>query len=87
MQKGGLLIGKENRINGWWINENPYIESYARSIEKAKEEKREFRVYYCKCCSKSWQTAFSGSARSGLEILYYIDFPTYKLKRKRCPKC
>lgn len=87
MRKGGLLSEKEKKINGWWIVENPYVESYKRSVEKQRDKRGEFDVYHCSACSKTWQKAYSGSIRSGFEILYYRDFPTYKLIRKECSKC
>tara|TARA_R100000808_G_scaffold24806_1_gene58450 strand:- start:3130 stop:3414 length:285 start_codon:yes stop_codon:yes gene_type:complete len=87
MNKGGLLTEKENKINGWWINENPYVESYARSVEKSREHRNEFKVYYCNCCSRSYQIDSSYYAKGGHEVYYYKDFPTYKLKRKICIRC
>tara|TARA_Y100001938_G_C8064218_1_gene419162 strand:- start:793 stop:1053 length:261 start_codon:yes stop_codon:yes gene_type:complete len=86
MQKGGSFSNKENRINGWWINENPYSDSQARANEKARDQRNEFKVYYCKSCSSCYQIDFT-YYKNGYEVLYYKDFPSYRLKRKRCPKC
>ncbi len=42
----------------------------------------EFRVRYCKRCSRCWEW---GLAR--IRLRHYKDFPTYGVKRKTCSKC
>ena len=40
------------------------------------------KLRLCKSCNKVWE--ISGQTK---KYLYYENFPTYKLKRKKCEKC
>ena len=75
--------------NIWWISTNPYIDRYYNRY-KHKQEKDFFKVRYCNMCNNSWESVYNiNSKRDGrnVEIKYYPDFPTYGLKRVRCPSC
>ena len=75
---------REKKINGWWIESNPYAKSQEDALKRQKKLRNAFRVYLCSVCLNVWQSAHTGDFS---EISYYKDFPTYKLKRRECDKC
>ena len=40
------------------------------------------KLHYCESCNKVWELDYHTN-----KYLYYKNFPTYKLQRKRCIKC
>ena len=40
------------------------------------------KLKYCKPCNRVWERDFQSKC-----VLYYQDFPTFKLKREKCKKC
>jgi len=41
-------------------------------------------IYHCNGCNRCWEESWLSSTKT---ITYYVDFPTYKKKKKACSSC
>ena len=46
-------------------------------------------IRFCKSCKQCWEKAkvAGGSGNRRIEYMWYEDFPSYKRKREKCPRC
>ena len=68
-------VDRENYRIGWRGNAN-------------KPHSASNRLKFCELCNRVWEIGYqSGNGRRYRKVLYYEDFPTYKLKRVACKHC
>ena len=84
-RKGKYMINTEQSINGWCIPTDPYDNREYRYKKKNFDRVYGFRVYLCPICLRVYEDAWNYG--TGNQLMYYEDFPTFKLRRIQCTTC
>jgi len=81
---GEIMLGLRDKTDKQYSGSS-YKQSH--TANKYKDSARHLK--YCKECEMVWEFQYGilGSVRSRTRVVYYSDFPTYKLARKHCPSC
>ena len=67
----------------WWLDDDPYSDRFYKY--RKNNEKAFFKVTLCESCKRAHEETYQDGA--GMVTAYYLDFPTYGLKRKTCKEC
>jgi uncharacterized C2H2 Zn-finger protein len=68
-----------------WINWNAQEQNTQNYKAKLKEKRMGSKIFLCPNCSSVFESAHVDGESNRVHI--YEDFPTYKLKRLKCPNC
>ena len=79
-----MNLGKEKKKKAWWLPDYYFKTRNKIAGEINNSSYGDFSVMICPECNNAWEFGFIGKKRSPV---YYDDFPTYKLKKNKCPKC
>tara|TARA_Y100001973_G_C5116650_1_gene290501 strand:+ start:337 stop:708 length:372 start_codon:yes stop_codon:yes gene_type:complete len=66
----------------WWLDEDPYSDRFYKYRNK---ETSNFKVKFCDWCQRAHEEIYQD--KSGMITNYYLDFPSYGLKRVPCKEC
>ena len=79
-----MYLGKKKDKKPWWLPDYYVIPPKKQAGEVNNYNLGRFSVMVCHKCDKAWEYGIIGKRRVPV---YYDDFPTYKLKEIRCPRC
>ena len=66
----------------WWLDDDPYSDRFYKYRNK---DKAYFKVMFCEKCERAHEETYQDG--TGMVTNYYLDFPTYGLRRITCKKC
>ena len=71
--------------NSWLVPTDPYDRNKIKRAKHRNNGGVSFNVFLCPLCNYAYEDVlFNGEEK---KIMYYKDFPTYKLRRICCDKC
>ena len=79
-----MNLGKKDKKRTWWIPNYYFTPRDKTPGEGNNYSYGDFPVSMCPKCGTAWEYGLIGKKRVPV---YYDDFPTYKLKEIRCPRC
>jgi len=79
-----LNLGKKGEKRIWWIPNYYFSPPDKIPGEVNNYSYGNFSVAMCPECETAWEYGLIGKKRVPV---YYDDFPIYKLKEVKCPKC
>jgi hypothetical protein len=77
-------LGKKGEKRIWWIPNYYFSPPDKIPGEVNNYSYGNFSVAMCPECETAWEYGLIGKKRVPV---YYDDFPIYKLKEVKCPKC
>ena len=79
-----MNLGKKGEKRTWWIPNYYFSPPDKAPGEVNNYSYGDFSVAMCPECETAWEYGLIGKKRVPV---YYDDFPTYKLKEVKCPRC
>ena len=79
-----MNLGKKGEKRIWWIPNYYFSPPDKTPGEVNNYNYGDFSVAMCPECKTAWEYGLIGKKRVPV---YYNEFPTYKLKEVKCPKC
>ena len=79
-----MNLGKNGKKRIWWIPNYYFSPPDKIPGEVNNYSYGDFSVAMCPECETAWEYGLIGKKRVPV---YYDDFPTYKLKETKCPRC
>ena len=79
-----MNLGKKGEKRIWWIPNYYFSPPDKIPGEVNNYSYGNFSVAMCPECETAWEYGLIGKKRVPV---YYDDFPIYKLKEVKCPKC
>ena len=79
-----MNLGKKDKKRIWWIPNYYFSPPDKIPGEVNNYSYGDFSVAMCPECETAWEYGLIGKKRVPV---YYTDFPAYKLKEVKCPKC
>ena len=79
-----MNLGKKGEKRIWWIPNYYFSPPDKIPGEVNNYSYGNFSVAMCPECETAWEYGLIGKKRVPV---YYNEFPTYKLKEVKCPKC
>ena len=79
-----MNLGKKGEKRIWWIPNYYFSPPDKIPGEVNNYSYGEFSVAMCPECETAWEYGLIGKKRVPV---YYDDFPIFKLKEVKCPKC
>ncbi len=79
-----MNLGKKGKKKIWWLPSYYFNPPGKIPSEVNNYSYGEFSVVLCPSCNTAWERGLVGKKRIPV---YYDDFPTYRLKQKKCPRC
>ena len=79
-----MNLGKKGEKRIWWIPNYYFSPPDKIPGEVNNYSYGNFSVAMCPDCETAWEYGLIGKKRVPV---YYDDFPIYKLKEVKCPKC
>lgn len=79
-----MYLGKKKKNKIWWLPGYYFNPPEKRPGELNNYSFGNFSVTMCPGCKTAWEYGLVGKRRTPV---YYTDFPIYKLKEVKCPKC
>ena len=79
-----MNLGKNNKKRIWWLPNYYFNPPEKKAGEVNNYSYGDFPVMMCPKCDTAWEYGRVGKKRAPV---YYDEFPTYKLKELKCPKC
>ena len=79
-----MNLGKKDKKRTWWIPNYYFNPPEKTPGEVNNYSYGDFPVSMCPECEIAWEYGLIGKKRVPV---YYDDFPTFKLKEAKCPRC
>ena len=79
-----MNLGKKGEKRIWWIPNYYFSPPEKIPGEVNNYSYGDFSVAMCPECETAWEYGLIGKKRVPV---YYDDFPIFKLKEVKCPKC
>ena len=79
-----MNLGKKGEKRIWWIPNYYFSPPDKTPGEVNNYSYGDFSVAMCPECETAWEYGLIGKKRVPV---YYDDFPIFKLKEVKCPKC
>ena len=78
---------KEPHIIDWILDCTSQVRNHQIKHGQRKNWKKEFNLFYCNKCKRSYETIRTSSKHNNRKVLSYDDFPRLGLRHKVCMKC
>jgi hypothetical protein len=78
---------KKPHIIDWILDSTSQTRNYQIKYGQKKNWKKEFNLFYCNKCKKSYEIIRTTAKHNNRKVLSYDDFPRLGLRHKVCMKC